>query len=339
MTCARFMELALYHKVHGYYEKRSDQVGTQGDFITSVSVGRLFGRLLAFRFAEWLRDLPVRTATNSVQLIEAGAHTGQLARDVLTELKAHHADVFSALEYVILEPSEERRSWQRRTLAEFAGTVSWKVSWEEIAEANGVVFSNELLDAFPVHRFVRVGGAWREQLIDESFAWLTGEGVCDSPLPEELDAHVPEGHVVERSPAAERWWSEAAKRLKSGRLVAIDYGSAEDELVQSARPNGTLRAYRNHAPVDDPLSDAGAQDLTAHVNWSAIQQAGEGQGLETAELMDQARWLTWILDAAVKADPEGWQLSPKAVRQFQMLTHPQHLGRKFQALVQLRQAG
>jgi len=336
MSCARFMELALYHQVHGYYEKRSDQVGAGGDFITNVSVGALFGRLLAFRFAQWLRELRQREPDAPLQLIEAGAHTGQLALDLLTELKRAHLDLLEGLNYLILEPSERRRQWQRETLAGFNALVTWKRGWDEVDAVRGVVFGNELLDAFPVHRRVRSGGQWREQLIDASFAWQNGPVVGNGLLPPELEAELPEGHVIECSPAAEAWWSAAAERLQAGRLVAIDYGTTEDDLVLASRRHGTLRAYRNHAVADDPLAEPGEQDLTAHVNWSAIRRAGERQGLTTIELTDQARWLTWILNDAVAADPGDWQLSPREIRQFQMLTHPQHLGRKFQAFVQSR---
>jgi SAM-dependent MidA family methyltransferase len=339
LSCARFMELALYHKVHGYYEKRSDQVGAGGDFITSVSVGDLFGRLLATRFAEWLRELRDDGRQEPFQIVETGAHTGQLAVDVLTELQTCYPALFELLDYVIVEPSAERTKWQQATLAAFGNKVTWLSGWQDASPVSGIIFSNELLDAFPLHRFVREGNKWSELRIGvtgDSFDWINVPTKLSAGVPEELAKQLPDGFVIERSPAAERWWSDAARGLREGWLMTIDYGSTQDDLRQSGRTAGTLRAYRNHSLADNPLADPGEQDLTAHVNWSAIQQAGEDAGLDTVELTDQSRYLTRILARAVEADSGRWQLSPKQVRQFQMLTHPQHLGRKFQALVQYR---
>ena len=150
ISFARFMELALYCPETGYYEKKKDNVGRQGDFITSVSVGSLFGELLAFQFAEWLTNLP----GERIQIVEAGAHDGKLATDVLCWLAKHRPTLFQRVEYVILEPSARRRVWQEEHLREFGQKVRWLDTTLEshVSEFNGIVFANELLDALPVRR-------------------------------------------------------------------------------------------------------------------------------------------------------------------------------------------
>ena len=160
LPCARFMEVALYHPEHGYYECDRSVVGQRGDFYTSVSVGEPFGQLLAFQFAEWLDELGTRNAERgmadaSLQIVEAGAHDGQLAEDVLLWLQRRRPELFGRVEYWILDPSARRQAWQRERLSMFGSRVKWFANWGEVQQAGGVtgvIFGNELLDAFPVHR-------------------------------------------------------------------------------------------------------------------------------------------------------------------------------------------
>ena len=152
ISFARFMALALYCPETGYYESQKDNVGRRGDFITSVSTGSLFGELLAFQFAEWLEGL--RISDRGWGIIEAGAHDGKLAADILSWLQIHRPKLFTEIEYVILEPSARRQTWQRAALKIFAPRVRWLSQFNDstIQQFNGIIFSNELLDAFPVHR-------------------------------------------------------------------------------------------------------------------------------------------------------------------------------------------
>src|ERR1035438_3513465 len=123
LSFARFMELALYCPVHGYYETKKDNPGRHGDFYTSVGVGELFGQFLAFQFAEWLEE--VRSAECEVRIVEAGAHDGRLAGDILAWLKLKRPELFGRIEYWIIEPSAQRREWQKETLKHFAPRVRW----------------------------------------------------------------------------------------------------------------------------------------------------------------------------------------------------------------------
>ncbi len=351
---ARFMELALYCPDCGYYETKRD-IGRRGDFYTSVSTGELFGQLLAFQFASWLDELkspPASPATRhpSLCLIEAGAHDGKLAGDILKWLQSKRPKLFDQMKYGIIEPSARRQAWQRETLKNFAPRVRWFADLKNSSCAthhpslHGVIFSNELLDAFPVHRFGwdaenKKWFEWGVAADGEQFVWAKIQNpVLPSSifhLPSSLLAVLPDNYTIETSPAAENWWREAAGVLARGKLLAIDYGFTADEMFSPARTRGTLRAYFRHHATDDLLANPGEQDLTAHVNFTAIQKVGEDTGLMTEFLGSQARFLVEILAAAEKNKSLG-EWSAKQTRQFQTLTHPEHLGRAFRVLVQSR---
>jgi SAM-dependent MidA family methyltransferase len=334
LSFARFMELALYCPVHGYYETKKDNPGRHGDFYTSVGVGELFGQLLACQFAEWLQA-EVRSPKSEVRIVEAGAHDGQLAKDILGWLQLKRPKLFEQIEYRIIEPSPRRQEWQKEALKGFAPRVCWVESFRAISSPNqklsGIIFSNELLDAMPVHRFGwdaqnKRWFEWGVAVDGEKFVWAKIQ-------PSALEPVLPDGYTIETCPAAENWWREAATILGHGKLVTIDYGCLADELFSPGRRHGTLRAYFRHHASDDLLANVGQQDLTAHVNFSAIQAAGESVGLKTEMFMTQSQFLTRILEKMLWENSLGEWTSAQA-RQFQTLTHPEHLGRAFRVLVQ-----
>ena len=232
ISFARFMELALYCPETGYYEAKKDTVGARGDFITSVSVGRLFGELLAFQFAEWLQAMPC--AECGVRMVEAGAHDGKLAADILHWLQTHREQLFSKVEYAIVEPSEERRRWQKETLAKWADKLLWVSHLSDLADPRcNIIFSNELLDALPVHRYgwdakQNKWFEWGVLLEGEKFAWTRLGNAPSAICNPQLESVLPDGYIIEVSPAAENWWRAAAHVLKRGKLVTIDYGHAGD---------------------------------------------------------------------------------------------------------------
>ncbi len=344
VSFARFMELALYAPTLGYYEREAQRVGRTGDFYTSVSVGSLFGELLAFQFAEWLADGP----RGKCHWVEAGAHDGKLASDILSHLHQFRPQLFERIEYCIIEPSPARQQWQRKLLAAFDGKVRWFDSLAALPTVRGVIFSNELLDAFPVHRVGWDAAAqqwfeWGVRWEDERFVWArmveaAAKAVRSQTLqvPRELRAVLPDGFTTEIAPAAAEWWSAAANKLESGRLVTVDYGFRAEEFYAPHRANGTVRAYAQHRVCEDPLADPGEQDLTASVNFTVLEMMGELVGLTTEPLTPQARFLTEIFARTLEAKDRFPEWSPARVRQFQTLTHPEHLGRPFHVLVQSR---
>jgi SAM-dependent MidA family methyltransferase len=368
MSLARFMELALYTPALGYYEKRQ-KVGREGDFFTNVSVGSLFGELLACQFAHWLQrlgslanhhpvdmdgwqtDAPAQQGPNSyadLQIVEAGAHDGRLASDILDWLRRHRPALCSRLRYCIVEPSSGRRSWQQEDLSNQLSNVKWFPALSDLAAqgVNGIIFSNELLDAMPAHRlgWNAATGKWVE--------WSVGcdvGGLCWQPtslpaalaswlpvLPPELEAVLPDGFTIEISPQASQWWEQAAGILRCGTLMTVDYGLTQQEWIQPERTGGTLRSYSKHRLSASLFDAIGRQDITAHVNFSALQNAGERAGLKTDGLIGQGRFLTRIAQLC-QAEPgtlEPW--TPARVRQFATLTHPEHLGERFRVLIQTR---
>lgn len=350
MPFARFMELALYCPGLGYYEQPQPQIGRRGHFYTNVSVGGLFGQLLAFQFAQWLDRLPA----DRVQLVEAGGHDGQLAADMLTWLSRHRPGLLARLEYWVTEPSPVRQAWQRTRLAEFAGHIRWFAAWDQFPHpVQGVIFSNELLDALPVRRLGWDAPArqWFEWLVDcegERFIWRRGpvplpeaSALLQSAglvLPPQLAALLPDGFTLDLCPAAAQWWQQAAQALAAGWLVTIDYGLTAEELLRPERPHGTLRAYYRHHSAPDPLANVGQQDLTAHVNFTQLQAAGEAAGLRTVGLWPQWQFLTQIAHQLWAQAEERARWPQAYQRQFQTLTHPDHLGRAFWVLVQARPA-
>ena len=340
MAFARFMALALYHPEFGYYEKDTDQVGRRGDFVTSVSVGAVFGQLLAFRFAKWLGAI-----AGPVRIAEAGAHDGSLAGDILEWLAANDEPLFERLTYSIAEPSVKRRSWQAKRLAKFAGQVEWHDSPADAPEIRGVIFSNELLDAFPSHRIgwdaaKRDWFEWAVGCRDGEFRWepIDIDGAAWRSLlpawPSELLDVLPDQYTTELSPQANAWWRTAADKLAAGKLIALDYGHGPNDWPAANQPDGTVRGYRGQKLVDDVLANPGEQDLTAHANFGLAKRAGESVGLQTEQFTTQERFLNGTFAEMLKTAPALGQAID--VRQLQTLTHPAHMGRPFRVLVQSR---
>ena len=370
---ARFMELALYCPVYGYYDRHEDTIGRRGDFLTSVSVGGLFGELLAFQFSEWLEQVrpgsrAEETAAGGagtgsealegkVQLMETGAHDGRLAGDILGWLQRHRSGLFERLEYWIVEPSARRRELQQSHLSQFAPAVKWAQNFEELSRVSsqqpasrkapcvyGVIFSNELLDALPARRL-----GW-DAAKRRWFEWGVGyEGGrfrwARLPYREEErgDDHIaallpglPDGFTIEVCPAAVEWWRAAASLLRRGKLLTLDYGLTAEEKILPERPQGTVRAFYRHHASDDILARPGEQDLTAHVDFTELIRTGESAGLVTEQFVTQEKFLIEIA-RRVWSDgslPDNW--TPDRRRQFRTLTHPEHLGRAFRVLVQSR---
>lgn len=362
------MQLALYCPVYGFYEKEEDTIGQHGDYYTSVSVGGLFGELLAFQFARWFEEYTPPASSSgpqpaSVQIIEAGAHDGRLANDVLTWFHAARPDLFRRLDYWIIEPSRYRQQRQRKTLQSFGPQTDWAPDFESLSPpraASGaspssvyrIIFSNELLDSMPVHRLgwdakKQEWFEWGVTLEDGRFAWTKlkcnhaqhGSQFTDLvPFDRQLLDILPDGFSIEVCPSAGKWWRRAARFLENGKLLTIDYGLTQEEFLAPERGQGTLRAYHRHRQTQDLLANPGDQDITAHINFTALRAAGESAGLKTDVFAAQEQFLTEIAAKLWKADGSVGQWSGARKRQFHTLTHPEHLGRPFRVLVQSRES-
>jgi len=344
MNFERFMELALYHPQHGYYrrERVTPRTGRAGDFFTSVSVGPLFGRLLARQFFEMWEKMG---RLSSFWIIEQGAEDGQLACDILGWCRETAPEFFAAIRYGLVESSSPLGSRQEAKLREegLAEKVSWFSDLAALAdeEPHGVFFSNELVDAFPVRRVVYQEGMWRESCVTiegEGLGWTSrpiqeenlSEAVRKLPLPSI------EGYATEISLRGRKWMAELAGALKRGYIVTVDYGFPASIYYASFRLDGTLTAYRNHRRGEEILLDPGGQDLTAHVDFSALAGEGDAAGWATLGFVDQQHFLMGVAhDELSETEGAGVGIT-KNLRAWQTLIHPEYFGTRFQVLVQAK---
>ena len=339
---SRYMELCLYHPEHGYYSRHAGQFGKAGDFYTSSDVHAVFGRLLARQFEQMWRalDTPAR-----LEIVELGPGRGLFARDVLDWSKKKFPEFFGALHYVLVESSPPLREALGERLKEqiaadkAAVTDSIEATRDVASNVSTIIFANEFFDALPVDIVgqrgeLRVGASDRR--FTETFA---------APAPELLDfldrySVRPEEHErVEAAPAALRWMERIAARIPRGIAVIIDYGYTRGEQ-EAGRHRGTLMTYRQHTASDDPYAAPGEQDITAHVNFTALQAAGEAAGLNPLGLVTQSQFLIGIGEENQFGDAfEDCRLpqeQAKVALQLKHLVTPAGMGETFLVLVMAR---
>ncbi|RYD25130.1 MAG: hypothetical protein EOP87_24960, partial [Verrucomicrobiaceae bacterium] len=324
LTFTDFMAVALYEPSLGYYARETRQVGREGDFFTSVSVGPLFGELLARRFLREWQNLgqPARW-----RIIECGAHDGTLAKDILGTVRDRSPEAFAALEYAIPEPLPLLQEAQRESLSAFGGKVRFLARPDELFDdpLPGVVFGNELLDALPFHVVRWTGGEWREcrvaNLPEGGFSWEPHHGISDLKLSaalEPLGHDFPEGYQTEVRTNYRDFLEPLTRCLSSGLLLWPDYGFAKPEYYHPDRTAGTMRTFAKHKAAEDPLATPGEMDITAHVDFTAVAEAAASLGCVPLVFRNQGAWLTengrdWLLSMEGTPDPE-------AFRQFRTLT-------------------
>jgi SAM-dependent MidA family methyltransferase len=270
------MEAALFDAEDGYYTTRAS-LGFEGDYITSSDLGPTFGRLLARGVA----DLWSHMGRPPVwDLVEAGAGRGILMRDLLAALERERSDAARGVRPAIVEVSPRMR--RQQSLALEGRDLRWASVPHSLAPIKGVLFANEILDAFPVHVLIRTPEGVREVCVGEENGTLVE--VLRAPSQDlrwRVPGSVPVGGRWETSPAAEGWVASLAGALVSGYVVLIDYGGEETNLL-TREGAGTIRGFARHRLVADPLSEPGRHDLTASVDFTAIRRAAEGAGLRFA---------------------------------------------------------
>ena len=325
------MAAALYHPELGYYAREPRQVGRSGDFFTSVSVGPLFGELLARRF---LRDWQESGKPARWRIVECGAHDGSLAADILQAISRLAPAALVGLDYTIPEPSLALRTAQRATLAAFP-QATFPAEASALEPLPGIAFGNEVLDALPFHIIERRAGGWQEIRIaadGASFREVAHE--IDDPARTAalvtLGNAFPDGYRSEIRTNFQDFLTPLTRCLSSGLLLWCDYGFARPEYYHPGRSRGTLRTFSNHRAAEDPLATPGEIDITAHVDFTAVAEAGMALGCQPLRFQNQGAWLTeaardWLI--SLEGNPD-----PAALRQFQTLTHPAHLGGSFHVL-------
>lgn len=281
ISFARYMELALYAPGLGYYSAGSRKLGPGGDFITAPELSPLFGRALARQLAELVRH-------GLTEILELGAGSGALAQTVLDELAA-----LGCLpeRYLILEVSAELRERQHERLQPQGARVAWLEALPE--RFTGIVLANEVLDAIPVHRIRVDGGAVTELGVcvnDNELAW-SPQPVAGALAVAATTLGLPDGYETELNPASAALIGDLARRLSRGALLFIDYGFPAREFYHPQRDRGTLMCHYRHRSHDDPFLWPGLQDITAHVDFSALARAGTDAGLELLGYTNQAQFL------------------------------------------------
>lgn len=337
------MDAALYDEIDGYYV-RSDKIrwGRKGDYRTAPEISPLFAATFASYFAKLFED------KTDITIIECGAGNGVFALECLQTLQEQFPSLFNSTRYFIDERSKSSRQKIKERLQPFSCFEFCSLKEMFAPITNAIVFSNELIDAFAVHRVALRKGKLKEIFVDvnsdDDFVLIEKE-----PSTERLAEYIAknkieltENQTIEINLAADDWLKQIAKILKSGYVITVDYGSDTKDLYDfNLHPDGTLRAFSKHQFDDDWLSHAGEVDLTTTINWTAFQQTGEENNLETINLESLDKFLlrVGILEqlenATDNADNEIEKIQLRS--SIRDLILPNSLGATHQVLYQQRE--
>ncbi len=332
-----FMEMCLYYPELGYYTSPKNKIGKNGDFYTSAYLTPIFGVLIGKQLEEMWETLGSADFT----IVEYGAGTGMLCHDILSYLKKNEK-LYDQLKYYIIEKSPVMREIEKSHLTE---KVKWLNSINELPEINGCILSNELVDNFAVHQIVM-----KDELM-EVFVTNDVEGFTETLKPaeeelkeylKELDIELPKDFRSEINLQAISWIKEIANALNQGYIMTIDYGYLSSELYKPHRSQGTLLCYNNHTVNDNLYDNIGAQDITSHVNFSALMNFGKKNGLNECVYTNQGNFLLsmgfneLIQQMFIHKDDVI-----QAARQISFLTHTLlvDMGSKFKFLIQEKGMG
>jgi SAM-dependent MidA family methyltransferase len=337
-----FMEQALYHREYGYYTSTRLRIGRQGDYYTNVSVGPLYGELLASQLIEMWKLLG---SPSGFTIVEEGAEDGQLAVDILSAITRESIEAAACIRYTILEPIPEKQLQQRARLAPtFLGKVEWLNELDDLKNVTGAFISNELVDAMPVHLVLFRDDEWSELWVD-----ISGKDFCFVPAKIEAPAlvqaidkfpvPVASPYKTEVNLAATRWIQAVSSRLERGFVLIVDYGFPRDEYYQPERTEGTLSCYSRHRRSYNPLERPGEIDITAHVDFTSLAEAGEKFSLHVAGYVDQHHFMVGAAESRLlaleKAVETGGPASARTafLGPYRTLMHPGNMGMAFKFLL------
>ena len=346
ISFADFMQQALYHPEYGYYTSARQRIGKQGDYFTSSSVHACFGRLIARQLVQMWQLL----GQNNFTIAEQGAGEGHLCFDILDTLEEETPELYSRLEYRLVEISPDNRQRQRNTLEKHlaAGRVDW-CALEDLQGMEGCFVSNELIDAFPVHLIEKHGGQ-----LYEVFVVNAAGGFTEELRPLAIDAintyfnrikiEPAEKNRCEVNLAAVAWMTEIATLLKRGFVLTVDYGYLAEELYAPYRHAGTLLCYHQHQTNENPYQRVGCQDMTAHIDFTALQLAGQQAGLAPLYFGQQYQFLMGLGFLEMLIAMESRESDPQKAQALRMnlktLILPEGgMGESFKVLVQGKNVG
>ena len=339
ISFAEYMDLALFAPGLGYYSAGSRQFGEAGDFITAPESSPLFAACVAVQTAQAL------TALGDGDVCEVGAGSGALAEGLLEGLA--ELDCLPR-RYVIVERSPALRERQRARLGARRRQAVPLLSWQEELPRNfrGVLLANEVLDAMPAHCFSVRAGAIRERRVawrDGRFAWIESD-CSDTPVAAHVEAiraalshTLPEGYQSECAPARQQFITQLADSLEAGLALLFDYGYGRAEYYHPQRSAGTLRCFHRQRAHDDALILTGLQDISVHVDFTALAEAAEAAGLGVAGYTTQAEFLlaTGLLDACRDLEPSS-RRHAELTAQIKRLTLPGQMGEAIKVLALTR---
>jgi SAM-dependent MidA family methyltransferase len=335
LSFARFMELALYQPQYGYYARGAQGLGRGGDYVTASDSGRAFGGCLARQLSEIDRRIGPFAPFD---VLEFGAGRGLLARDILDGMVELDPQLASRLRYTMVDRSAAMRDAASRQAPEARAEDSDGLDGGH----RGCVLAVELFDALPVHRVRRRAGELVEVLVgvDERDALVEIEGPASPDVIElatRYGAAAQEGMEAEVAPTLARQFDLMESVLERGVMLIVDYGDRAPELYSAARAHGTLLAYHRHQTNQQYLQRVGQQDLTAHVNFSALEDCARQRGLTVLGLTTQDRFLigNGILGAFEQTEPTRLQDPQRARERLRalQLIHPSGMGRVFKVLL------
>jgi SAM-dependent MidA family methyltransferase len=340
ISFARFMELVLYAPGLGYYAAGARKFGAEGDFVTAPEISSLFGQCLAVTIADVLRQ-------TGGDVLELGPGSGKLAKDILLAL-----DEMNALpdRYLLLEVSADLRERQQQNLAELSTALASRAHWlaELPKDFTGIIIANEVLDVVPVHlltwrdsqsleRGVALGAdqsgdqfVWRDVPIDDASLLKASNNIRDSYL----GANPPDGYLTEYSPAVGGLVTSLAQSLQRGAMLLIDYGFRGAEFYHPDRGTGTLMCHYRHFAHPEPFRFPGLQDITAHVDFSDVADAGIAAGLTLAGYTTQANFLlaSGLTERVARVDSRNAVEYLPLTNQVQRLVSPAEMGEFFKVI-------
>ncbi len=295
ITFADFMGLALYHPEHGYYTSGREKIGKKGDYYTSSDVHPVFGELIARQ----LEQMWLLMGRGRFTVVEIGAGKGWLCYDIINSIKMKFPEFFEEVDYKIVEISRDLIERQSNTLK----GLEEKVSWESFSEDGfsfepvvGSFLSNEFVDSLPVHQVIVEDNCLKEIYVtikDNKFCEVIDD--LSDPILEDYfkdsKVHLKEGQRAEANLKALDWVNNISSYLNKGFVITIDYGHLAEDLYSEERHRGTLMCYYEHTTNENPYERAGSQDITSHVNFSSLMEAGSRGGLSTTGLARQSKFL------------------------------------------------
>ncbi|MCQ5364173.1 SAM-dependent methyltransferase [Anoxybacillus salavatliensis] len=337
LSYADYMKLALYDEQYGYYMQQKEKIGRAGDFITTSNVGHIIGHVFANVFIRLIETYHVPPF-----ICEIGGGTGRFAYAVLEQWKRQSPDTFEKGKYTIVETSPYHRKKQAETLASLIDHVHIVSSFAELSTPFcGIVFSNELFDAFPVHVIEKRNGqlyecfvAVEEDRLVEQSVPLENEEIVEYIV--ERNIQLVDGQRFEIPLAMKNFIFELDQAIDEAIIFTVDYGYTDEEWKHPARKQGSLRGYYRHQLIDDPLRYPGEMDLTTHIQWDALRFYGEQAGWTFTHLWRQDEFLlqAGILNQLIEHhDPNPFSEQSRHNRAIRSLVMSD-IGKAFQVMVQ-----